>query len=91
LFLHNFTLGFFTAECLFFRVILCFFKKECKVLILTWIPSLSPIISTYCHKHLSGYSSTMAKIATLFCSKIPTRYASGTAQPNVPTFLGVKS
>jgi hypothetical protein len=33
----------------------------------------------------------MAKIATLFCSKIPTRYASGTAQPNVPTFLGVKS
>jgi hypothetical protein len=31
----------------------------------------------------------MAKIATLFCSKIPTRYASGTAQPNVPTFLGV--
>jgi len=42
------------AECLFFRVILCFFKKECNVLILTWIPSLSPIISTYCHKHLQS-------------------------------------
>ena len=67
----------------FFRVILCFFKKECNVLILTWITNPSPMISRYCHKHLSGYSSTMAKISTWCCSKIPTRF--------VPTFLGVKS